>query len=279
MNMYFCTCCDSEFCSTLNIHELLLLFGNLSLNHADDTVMAAQFPYHAAGTQVRKSFRISEIEFANSPHFHHVIQALIVPNYFQFVLPTLQKDRQLPMEPLNWEFGIRCNRPFEGVSSYQQNQALSQAPRYKQTFCSGAVCIGDAFGNQPDFWEAGPPIFDPYNHQIEQSAAGPLKIKFGLLSIFLEEFVKSVLVFVMALWEGMRLVVPLLLRVWKRLVGRITWKQVISMIMAWQLVKFLPGMEGTVTNTRDGIFGNVAPLYVVMIPSYKLRKFVALCPG
>lgn len=272
--IWLCFCCDSECCSTLNVSNLEFLFAKLSLNHFNDDIMASQFssrPFE--GTPAPSSLRNSEIEFDSSPFFHRIRKALLVPSYLRrFIPPTLPEDDQLPMEPLNWEFGVRVNRPFEGFRSHQPSLPTRPPSRPVQRICSGGVRAEDTLA-QPDFWGMPTPIVDPYNQQAphEEKVSGPLKLWFESILPFLVALWHLWTTLAFALWEALKAANPFVVLDVKGLVRRITLERAISLLLAMQLVRIFPGMEGNVeAGVKTEVMREVAPLYVLMIPITRL---------
>lgn len=180
------------------------------------------------------------------------------------------------MEPLNWEFGIRSDRPFEVILSSQRSKpAIQQLRRYKQRLHRSVMPLQLMLPNQPEFWEAGPPIFDPYNSQTERRLTGPFKTKYQLPIVFLGVAFRIVAALLLSLWEELVFASPFVVHTWKCVAGWFTWKRTISILVAWQAVKFLPRMEGaTVESVTNRTLAEVSPTYVIMIPSFSLSKLV-----
>lgn len=237
------------------------------------------------GTPARASFRIAEIDFDNSPRSHRISKALFIPKYFhKFILPTLPEDDQLQMEPLNWEFGVRANRPFEQFSgppgARLPNLTLKSPSIRERRFRGEAVRAEDVF-DQPNFWELAAPIFDPYNQKTEneQAESGPVKMWLESFMIYLVALWELWIALSLALWETLKAATPFVVLGGKELAKRLKWRVILSLFLATQLVRLLPGLEGGVEASVEAqieALRDPAPLYVIMIPITRLSKLPML---
>lgn len=277
-NVLLCVSDSSVYYRTLNLYDLQSLFAKLSIKHFADEIITSPLRFKpSGGIPGLVSRRISEFQFDTSPRVHRVSKASSVPDdSYKFILPTLPEGNQLTMEPLNWEFGVRCNRPFESLPTNAPKSPPRRPSRPRPRSLARSV-TPDGIFEQPNFWEMPAPIFDPYNHQTEQRIAGPLKLWFESLMLFLIALGEFGIALVLALWDGSKAAAPFIALGLKVLADTRTWEPVVSMLLATQLVRLLPGMEGNV-QTRMGteVLAETGPLYVMRIPMARLSKSLAL---
>ena len=203
------------------------------------------------------SLSIPMIEVHASREFHPISKALFIPGFYhEFLLTSIPELSSLPMEPLNWEFGVRCDRPFHRL----QQPRIGTMP--KRQYRAGPVST-DFFLEQQKFWDALPGV-DPYKREDK------IFVESGPLKSWCEptlEFLLTMFWILKVMFLGAFEFVELLPSLWKRVFGGLTWELALSVLVAMQIVHFLPGMEGRRNaNVGDG-WPSVKPIYILMIPS------------
>lgn len=196
--------------------------------------------------------------------YHKISKALFVPGYYhQFILPTIPEKAQLPMDPVNWEFGIRPNRPFEVLPNEQRQRAAKKWPTRPGSRREGPTAY---YLEQLHFWEDGPlPAEDEEVGELHPS--GPLKrwFEFTLDACLFILAVVRLLVFLVS--EVAAVLLATGRKIWKDVFGNLTWELVVAIFLATQIVRFLPGMAGSLDVDGGGRWNEAPPpLYVLMIP-------------
>jgi hypothetical protein len=199
--------------------------------------------------------------------YHKISGALFAPGCFhQFILATILERAVLPMQPLNWQFGVRADRPFDVLPG--QN-ARNPIPKWPTRPCDHPKYPTAYYLEQLQFWEDGP-LPEEDESAAEMPTRAPLKVWFdSTLEFFLFIFavVRSV---VQMLCEVAALVLSLGKKMWNRIVDGRTWEFAASVLVATQIVRILPRMEGSLGSGGGGGAGwstSSAPLYVIMIPN------------
>ena len=224
-------------------------------------------------TSAKLSFCDSRIEFDHFARFRQITSAFHSPNSFrQSILPSLPEGDILLMEPLDWEFGVRVDRPFEFRLRRTRHARLPRIPprpspsNQQRQFRGGAVRIEE----YPNFAEMAPPASDPYATPPATIKPGVLKIWFGYLLLLLHPLWDIVMASCLALAGLVRVAMPYIVSGGKAVAERAEWRAVVSLLLAAQIVRLLPGLERvesveSVVETveRSGV---LAPLYIIMIP-------------
>jgi hypothetical protein len=81
----------------------------------------------------------------------------------------------------------------------------------------------------------------------------------------------------LAMWEILKAATPFVVLGGKALAERLNWRVAISLLLATQLVRLLPGLEGAVeagVEAQIEALRDPAPLYVIMIPITRLSKLL-----
>lgn len=204
-------------------------------------------------------------------YYHPVTGAIFVPDFFhQFILPTIPERSILPMQPLNWEFGVRPDRPFDvSPALFRRNHgnpvSLPRWPGAQPQYPTAYYL------EQLRFWEDGPlPEERPDNAEQDDGGRTPglLRVWFKVgLGVFI--LIPTVLCAVAEMLFAAALeVLSTGKRAWKVFVSERTWEFALSALVATQIVRILPGM-GRILSGSEGRMWNPepAPLYVLMIPN------------
>lgn len=197
--------------------------------------------------------------------YHKISCALFVPCYFhQFILAIIPERAVLPMQPLNWQFGVRADRPFDVLPG--QN-ARNPIPKWPTRPCDRPKYPTAYYLEQLQFWEDGP-LPEEDESAAEMPTRAPLKVWFdSTLGFFLFIFavVRSV---VQVLFEVAALVLSLGKKAWDKIVDGRTLEFAASVLVATQIVRILPRMEGSLGSSGGaGWSTSSAPVYVIMIPN------------
>jgi hypothetical protein len=189
---------------------------------------------------------------------------------------SIQKaKRAKQMEAMHWPSGIRANRPFEPISQHIQNNFFTTPPRPRpQPLLRPALrprqIPTQYYLEQARFYEEnfGP---DPFATEPEVIQPGPLKVLVVSLINLLAKFCLPTLDAGALAVSGFIAISSLVFRgLWTLLkfgcsvVCSIEWEAFVAMVVASQLVKFLPGMDGEAL--ADGGEGD-GPVYTVFVKS------------
>lgn len=202
-------------------------------------------------------------------YFHPISGALFVPTFFhEFILPTIPERSILPMQPLNWQFGVRPDRPFE-VFPHQhlRQQTPISIPRWPVLPARRPKYPTAFYLEQLQFWEDGP-LPEAEEPVIEVQTP-------GLLNIWLASGVEAlllILAIVSAVLQVLFKAAAVLLfvgkKAWKSVLRERAWEFAAAVLVASQIVRILPRMQGILDSSGGGRWNpEPAPLYVIMVPN------------
>ena len=193
-------------------------------------------------------------------YYHHPISgALFVPNFFhQFILPTIPERSVLPMQPLNWEFGARPDRPFDVIPRGHQRRPHNRRFSIPRMPAAPPQYPTAYYLEQLQFYQDGPL---PEELEEEPSQDDDLRRWFVEFFYFLLVLVGAL---VQVLFAVAFAVLAMGKRVWTGFFKERTWEFVVSALVATQIVRILPRLGG-VLNSIGGGRADPPPLYVLMI--------------
>lgn len=191
---------------------------------------------------------------------HPITGALFMPDFFhQFIMPTIPEWSALPMHPLDWEFGVRPDRPFEGLARRRQTQHNQDVsiPRWPNQPAPRPQYPTAYYLEQRRYYEGEDIPFPDEPLLVVEAAPDPRWQFFVVVSAALR-----------VLSEIAVLLFGSVKKVLKRAPENRLWECVVSAVVAFQIVKFLPKMGGA--DSGGGEWSQEqAPLYVIMIPNPK----------
>ena len=184
-------------------------------------------------------------------------------------LPIISENSPLRMDPLNWEYMYRPNRPFNFISNRHLRSTIPKTPprpwieREKRKKAASSSYLEE----QAAFFKASPPSILVDEAPIaddDLSGAGPLKVwvlfawaimvTLGWIFVFLPLMIAlSALKWVAGKW----------IEKYKK-VGGIPWETIGFALVASMLVEWLPGMEGKLHVVAE-VWKGDAPVYVIMM--------------
>ena len=180
-----------------------------------------------------------------------------------------KQQRIKQMEPMNWQAGIRPDRPFEPLQNNFFSQPRPQPPPPPQQPHSQRQIPTQYYLEQAAFYAEnfGP---DPYATEPEIIQPGPLKVLVVRFITILRKAAVPGLSILASLVFGLT-VLGRLLSSWalrfpfKKIctfVANLEWEALVAMALATQCVKLLPGMGGeVVTDGREG----GGPVYTIFV--------------
>jgi hypothetical protein len=194
---------------------------------------------------------------------HPITGALYAPGYFhQFILATIPERSILPMQPLDWHYGTRADRPFNVVPGLH---GRSPPPKWPTRPCDRPQYPTAYYLDQLRFWDDGPLLPE------EAITAEPAPEKTWF------DFALMILLWILALAAGMARVVLAAIgvvasaggKVCARMVRERTWEFALSALVATQIVRMLPEIGGWQSRGGGGAgaISSDAPLYVMRIPN------------
>ena len=174
------------------------------------------------------------------------------------------------MEPLNWEFGVRCDRPFSNVRAIHPKPLPSLK---RMSVPTGQDVPTKYFLDQQKFWEAEPGD-DPNPHPNDLDdhlvESEPLQFWWEALTALLEVVWLFGSAILLLFWNVLKMMVPLVVVSWQWIADRVGWEAIVALLMASQAMSFLPGFDRTIGRADMGgeAWKSSAPLYVIMIPNF-----------
>jgi hypothetical protein len=180
----------------------------------------------------------------------------------------LQQEQLRNMDPINWATGTRANRPFATITTcpaYTNTNVhafVPRRPRLKEQ--TGPT---EYFKEQLYLARDGTGT-DPFAHQP------PIEIPRGVLKLWVFILVTSIIkplldfagtlitFFLNALFFGVFWVVISPVKLMSRLVAAAEWEMMLMVVLAAQVAKWLPRMDGEVVGEIRG----EEPMYTIRIP-------------
>lgn len=165
------------------------------------------------------------------------------------------------MQPLDWEFGVRPDRPFEGLARWRQRQHNQDVliPRWPSQAAPHPQYPTAYYLEQRQFYEGEDDTLLDESLLVEKTAPDPgWQFFVGVSAALRVLFEIAVLLF-----GGVK-------KLLKRALENRLWECVVSAVVAFHMVRFLPKMGGAASNTGGGEWSQEqSPLYVIMIPNSK----------
>ena len=197
------------------------------------------------------------------PNFYHPISgALFVPDYFhQFLLPTIPELSVLPMQPLNWRFGVRPDRPFDITAGYCRHRSQNQPVSIPRLPASQQQYPTAYYLEQLQFYQDGPlpKEPDPEEEPAPDLSRAWFVEAFCFVTLNVGAVVKTLFAAILAVFATGKMM-------WRRFLKERTWEFVVSALVATQIVRILPRIGG-ILNSIGGGRTEPPPLYVMMIPN------------
>ena len=292
-------------CSDEDILTLIARFENISLSSSTEfenkpiTVKASTTPLHCL-----KSFRMSSspmivrdsmglfaehVQFLTSfnPNFHlddsylqvnhpERVEGLFSRRYAQ--LPIVGENSPLNMDPINWKFMYRPNRPFHFITNKHLRQSIPKLPPRPWLDRPSKKKTPTAYYlQQMELHNAPPPPPAPEVDEIADPAddvvpAGPLKVLVKSVVGLLASCVWMIVMLLAFFVVGAELAVGKVVGEYQKR-GGLKWEILLFAVVAGGLVRVLPGMEGEGKALVTEVKGD-APLYVIMMRNpNQFRKF------
>lgn len=192
-------------------------------------------------------------------------------------LPIVGENSPLNMDPLNWRYMYRPNRPFHYITNRNLRRTIAKLPprpwleRKRQQPSNYLIQQREFFAAVP------PPLPEEEDEPAEdRRTPGPLKVWVQSAWTAFLTIAWMVMVVVILCWAGLRWMVERGLGMYQK-VGGFPWEAIWFALAASQLLKFLPGMEGEAEVVNEALKGD-PPLYVVMIRNpNQWSKFNLFC--
>jgi hypothetical protein len=176
-------------------------------------------------------------------------------------LPIVGEESPLHMDPLNWRYMYRPNRPFHYITNRHLRRTIPKLPprpwleRKRQQPSQYLI-------EQEQLFAAAPA--EDRNEPIDDGPTpGPLKVWVEATWATFLTMAWMVLAVMILCLAGLRWAVERGVRVYQK-VGGFPWEALWFALAASQLMRFLPGMEGKEEMVKEVIKGD-APLYVITI--------------
>jgi hypothetical protein len=258
---------------------LTTLFRNLSLNQPDaqihthkSTIMPLpQAVYDPASLFAEHAQNLTN--FNPDSHLddsyldvHHPERVESLFHRRQAQLAIISENSPLNMDPLNWRYMYRPNRPFYYINNCNLRCTILKLPPRPWLQRQQQKPPTDYYLEQMSFFNAIPPAEEDAEPIDVPPSPGPLKVLAQLAWGALLTVAWMLLIVMMIVVGVVRRVVGGAIRAYEK-VGGFPWEVLWFTLAASQLLRFLPRMEGL-----DGTGVKVAevwkadpPLYVVMI--------------
>lgn len=176
---------------------------------------------------------------------HPITGAIFVPEYYhEYILPTIPERSPLPMQPMNWEFGVRPDRPFDAWSHRRQRQQRTDQgvslPRWPGTPVTPPQYPTAYYLDQARFYEDGPlPEEEPEEEELTWASRG------RELIAFLSKVLCAIFEITVPLHSVSK-------RMWASVPNDQSWELLASFIVATQVVRVLPKMAGVLSSSAGG---------------------------
>jgi hypothetical protein len=265
---------------TLNQASIQLPTNNSNIMSPPQMIFVENHSMFAEAVQFLTSFNP---EFHLDDSYLDVHHPKYVPGLFhrrKGQLPIISENSPLKMDPLNWEYMYRPNRPFNFISNKHLRRTIPKIPprpwvereKQKQKAASSSSYLEE----QAAFFNAIPPSLPVDEAPIADEdlhPAGPLKV--WVL------FVWAIMVTLGWVFVFLPLMIALGALKWVagkliercENVGGIPWETIGFALVAWKLVGWLPGMEGKVEVVEEA-WKAESPLYVMVLRNpNQIRKF------
>jgi hypothetical protein len=175
------------------------------------------------------------------------------------------------MDPLDWRYMYRPNRPFHYITNSQVRRTISKLP--PRPWLERKNVPTDYYVEQMAFFNASPPPIPEEPEPVDDTCAPrPLKawVKFAWALVVTLAWILFLVT--MSAVKGLKWVGWKMARVYKE-AGGVPWEAVWFALAASQLLRLLPAMDGEEA-VVEGVWKVEAPLYVVMIRNpNQLSKF------
>ena len=164
------------------------------------------------------------------------------------------------MQPLNWKFGVRPDRPFDIAPGYRQRRLQNQPSSILRLTVPQPQYPTAYYLEQLQFYQDGPLPEEPEaeEHAPEQPQ-GWFVEAFCLLQVIVGAIVQVLLGAVTVVFATGNMV-------WRSFLKERVWEIVVSALVATQIVRILPRIGG-ILNSIGGGMVEPPPLYVIMIPN------------
>ena len=179
-------------------------------------------------------------------------------------LPIVGENSPLNMDPLNWRYMYRPNRPFHFITNESLRRSIPKLPPRPWLERERKKKVPTAYYlEQMEMMNALPPPMPEEEFVESAPTPGPLKVLVEYLCMLFLTFVWAMLMLVTLLVVAVETVVRKVVRFYQEK-GGLPIETVYVALATCVLVKFLPGMEGEVKTLREVVKAD-APIYVLMI--------------
>lgn len=264
----------SFFDSSGDLPDILILIAQFETLCIDSSKQSQKSPTMSSSPQIvydPTSLFAEHIQYLTSfnPEFHldnsyldvhhpERVEGLFSRRFAQ--LPIVGENSPLNMDPLNWRYMYRPNRPFHFITNRNLQRTIPKLP--PRPWLERNRQQSEYLIQQEQLFAAAPAEekIEPID---ENPAPGPLKVWLQAASAAFVTIARAVMMITIVCLAGLKKVAENAIRAYQK-VGAFPWEVLWTALAASQLMRVLPGMEGSGEVVEEVIKGD-APLYVMMI--------------